>query len=354
MKKFLILIMLGCLLMFGAFTVNAEEKDFTVDITGESVVAAGSEASYKVSINNIKVEGGLASVEVLLHYDTEFFDASTIETEKPKVDGWEFIVLTKTEGKITFRAYSDMDDEGNLSGITENGKINFVFTMKVLSDAKEADGNEIYIDTDTENNTYGGDKLTNYVSNVGCGTFNISLYKALSAPASLKFENGKASWDAVENATSYIVQLYKDGKKYSDAVKTEQTSVDFISKIKENYGASYTFTVKAVSSDAVYSDSSESKLGDADAYKYKGQLKSPELSVSVDRLKGTVSYKITDNNPEGTVGSYILRIYMKGGNEVIHEITGITSESMSGDIDFKFEGGKEYDITAERKDKKFS
>lgn len=348
MKKFLILIMLGCIIMLGAFAVNAEENDFTVDITGDSVVAAGSEVSYTVSVNNIKVEGGLASVEVLIHYDTEFFDASTIKTEKAKIDGWEVIVLTKTEGKITFRAYSEMDEDGNLTGITENGKINFVFTMKVLSDAKEADGDEIYVDTDTENNTYGGDKLTNYVTNVGCGKLSISLFKALSAPTSLTFdENGVASWDAVENATSYIVQLYKNGKKYSEIEKTENTSFDFMSKIKENYGADFTFSVKAVSTEAVYSDSPEAKLDDAKAYKHRGVLQKPELNVSVDRLKGTVSYKITDNNPDGTVGSYILRIYAKGENEVIHEITGITSESMSGNIDFDFEGGKEYDITAE-------
>lgn len=68
----------------------------------------------------------------------------------------------------------------------------------------------------------------------------------LSNPANVRWTgNGKAVWDAVENADGYQVQLYKNSVEYGPAETVSgQTSYDFTSKIKET--GLYTFKVKAI------------------------------------------------------------------------------------------------------------
>ncbi len=72
---------------------------------------------------------------------------------------------------------------------------------------------------------------------------------------------GKAEWDAVDNASSYTVQLYKDGVPHSEPV-TGITSnyFDFIPFMTEP--GSYTFKVKAIGNGTEYSYSDESSASE--------------------------------------------------------------------------------------------
>ncbi len=83
----------------------------------------------------------------------------------------------------------------------------------------------------------------------------------LPKPANAKWDDtvkGKAIWDAVENASGYQVQLYKDGalKILQTVSEQSQTSYDFTSEIKET--GDYTFKVKALGNET-YEESLETE-----------------------------------------------------------------------------------------------
>lgn len=88
-------------------------------------------------------------------------------------------------------------------------------------------------------------------------TIHVNLIQ-LTAPATVSWSGSTATWNSVENASGYSVQLYKDGSAQGSPVTTSGTSYDF--KITE--AGSYTFTVTATGSGA-YSDSSESSQSTA-------------------------------------------------------------------------------------------
>ncbi len=83
----------------------------------------------------------------------------------------------------------------------------------------------------------------------------------LSAPTNLTWEGTTAKWDAVENASGYSVQLYKDGVAQGEPVTTTETEYTF--PISES--GSYTFKVKAIGDGSSYSDSGEAET-DASAF----------------------------------------------------------------------------------------
>lgn len=86
----------------------------------------------------------------------------------------------------------------------------------------------------------------------------------LAAPKGVKWDEtvkGKAVWSAVENASGYKVQLYKnDSEQGSEvALGTGATSYDFTSQIAES--GIYTFGVRATGDGSTYDDSEEAKSG---------------------------------------------------------------------------------------------
>lgn len=86
----------------------------------------------------------------------------------------------------------------------------------------------------------------------------------LAAPKGVKWDEtvkGKAVWSAVENASGYKVQLYKnDSQQGSEvALGTGATSYDFTSQIAES--GIYTFGVRATGDGSTYDDSEEAKSG---------------------------------------------------------------------------------------------
>lgn len=93
----------------------------------------------------------------------------------------------------------------------------------------------------------------------GTSTFNVTAIK-LQTPGNLQWNSntpGKATWSAVTNASGYSIQLYKDGSTHGDAVPVNGTDHTFT--ITE--AGSYTFKVKATSSEETYTDSEETESG---------------------------------------------------------------------------------------------
>lgn len=83
----------------------------------------------------------------------------------------------------------------------------------------------------------------------------------LSTPENLTWDSdtpGKAIWSAVENASVYFVQLYKDDSPVGDPVSVT-TGTEYSFNITE--AGSYTFKVKAADSSETYADSEEAESG---------------------------------------------------------------------------------------------
>ena len=84
----------------------------------------------------------------------------------------------------------------------------------------------------------------------------------LASPSNLKWDdslldNIKASWDPVDQAESYLVQLYLEDKATGEAVSVTGPvlSYDFTDAIQTAGAGTYTFTVIAQTSDTSYTDS---------------------------------------------------------------------------------------------------
>lgn len=341
MKKILASIMIVFLLVTCVCVAGAAEKDFKVDITGDSIVTKGETVTYEVSVKSISVSNGLNSATITVNYDTNFFDASSVEVADPSITNWN-VSHIKSEGSVELSAYADMTK--TYENVKNDGIIKFKITLKVRADAVEGSEKAIYVNPDI-NLTNGGYTDSNgveYYENIDCAALDVKLQKQLPVPTGLSLADGTAKWDAVDNASSYILQLYKNGTKLGSETAVNATTYDFSSLITSGMGGAYTFTVKAESSSEAYTASNVSDP--SDPYNYRGKLSSPKITVEVDKITGKVSYVITDSNPDEAVGSYIISIYKKGESEPLYEITGIT-EAGKGEIDKTLEGGKEYDFT---------
>ena len=137
-------------------------------------------------------------------------------------------------------------------------------------------------------------------------------------PSPVSFDNGVAKWSAVENADSYSVQIYKDGKESGSPVSAKRTEYDFSKKLTS--GGSYCFTVVAVSDKPEYGDSEESAK--SASYTVKGKLAAPKIVLSPDYENGGLKYQITDTNPDGSVAQYVIEIYSGKNKLADYEAAG--------------------------------
>ncbi len=349
MKKILIIALATIMAVFCfSLGLSAAEPSFKVDISGATAVAAGDTVKYTVEVKDINVpssntdeyDSGLASVTVFIKYDAAFFDASSVSVKMPDLpsDVWGTSLKQPSDGVIKIEAWSEPDSEGKNPTANENGILKFEVSLKVKPDAAEGEGKEIYIASGTE----GFDaSLDTTVTNVTCGSLDVSLIKKLDKPDGLvidKDDNYKAKWNPVENADSYTIQVYKDGDKLGKPLTATGTSYDLSTLITNNFGGEYTFTVVAKSDSELYKDSDAAT---SSVCNYRGKLVTPSITLTVDKIAGTVGYKITDTNPEDTVGTYIIKIYDKDGNPVGEDIT---SSKLTGTIkDLEF--GAKYSVT---------
>ena len=82
----------------------------------------------------------------------------------------------------------------------------------------------------------------------------------LNTPENPRWEDKAALWDAAEDASGYIIQLYKDNEIYGNAVETVDNYFDFSSCIAEE--GAYSFTVTAKGDGLYYENSVTSNMSD--------------------------------------------------------------------------------------------
>ena len=332
-----------------SFTATGAEASFKIAVSGSTAVSAGSTAEYTVSIKDIDIKAsndsyndGLGGVNIVIKFDTAFFDASSLSVTPPTVENWDIVANTadKANGRIVITAMGEPIQGQKNPTVTENGVLDFKISLKVKDGAVEGSGKEIYVDGN-DIDTYGCDGMAMLVDGFECGSLDVSLIKKLSKPDGLvidKDDNFTAKWNAVENADSYEIQVYKDGEKLGKILTATGTSYDLSTLIKNNFGGEYSFTVVAKSESDLYKDSD---AAESSVCNYRGKLLTPSIALTVDKIAGTVGYKITDTNPEDTVGTYIIKIYDKDGNPVGEDIT---SSKLTGTIKV-LEFGVKYNVT---------
>ncbi len=306
MKKIALFICTLILAAAVAFAVSADDAKFTVELTGPEVVNAGKTVDYVLTVKGIKLTDGILGLDLAVSYDTEVFELADVKTTQP--DGWTTEVNKKTAGTVRLTAIETSANKDN--AVKKDGVLKFTISLKVKKDASKT--SEISLSTvectgtDYESYTGTANRLT------------VKIRKALAAPSPVSFDNGVAKWSAVENADSYSVQIYKDGKESGSPVSAKGTEYDFSKKLTS--GGSYCFTVVAVSDKPEYGDSEESAK--SASYTVKGKLAAPKIVLSPDYENGGLKYQITDTNPDGSVAQYVIEIYSDKNKLADYEAAG--------------------------------
>ncbi len=348
MKKLITIILAAVIFTACAFSfsVSGAEASVKLALSGSTAVSAGDTAVFTLSVKDINVNAaddsygdGIGGGNIIVKFDTSFFDASTLSVTKPTVSGWDINVndAYKANGKLVLTLIGEPTQDG-IPTVTKNGIFDFKISLKVKSDASESSSAEIYVDG-TDADTYVLNGAMDFVGGIEYGSLNVSLIKKLDKPANVMFDNGIAVWDAVEGAGSYVLQLYKDGEPIGKSVIANGTTYDFNAAVKQNLGGTYTVTVAAKSGSELYKD------GDSEtssAYKYRGTLSKPSVALTVDKIAGTVKYKITDTNPDDSVSVYLIKVYDKNG-AVKQEIASSRLEDTIKSLTF----GEKYSVTVE-------
>lgn len=320
MKKIALFICTLILAAAVAFAVSAGDAKFTVELTGPEVVNAGKTVDYVLTVKGIKLTNGILGLDLAVNYDTEVFELADVKTTQPS--SWETRVNKKTAGTVVLTAYwtgSEYDpDLLKNNAVKKDGALKFTVSLKVRSNATKT--SDISLST-VECTTWELNNKGDVELNPRPGTANrltVKIRKALAAPSPVSFDNGVAKWSAVENADSYSVQIYKDGKESGSPVSAKGTEYDFSKKLTS--GGSYCFTVVAVSDKPEYGDSEESAK--SASYTVKGKLAAPKIVLSPDYENGGLKYQITDTNPDGSVAQYVIEIYSGKNKLADYEAAG--------------------------------
>ncbi len=309
MKKIIVFLTVLLLFSFSIVTVvSGEGESFEVVIKANStdaVAIVGSQCTFTVSYENITADGGLCASDVDLSFDSTVLEF--VSAEACTLDGWEISAFLSSSGSVYFRA---TDESLTDHPVTENGKLYFTATFKVLQTT--ASTSQLTITKATA--TAGEDFAT---VNGSKGSLTVIIPQKLSTPTGLTWDGSVAKWDAVENASGYSVQAYKEGKAVGDAQIASGTSCDFQRVLTE--GGKYTFTVIAVSDQPEYEDSAESAQSSG-FYTVVGTLATPKIKLTQDFLNGGLEFLITDTNAAGTVQQYVVEIYEKDSNDVVETL----------------------------------
>lgn len=320
MKKIALFICTLILAAAVAFAVSAGDAKFTVELTGPEVVNAGKTVDYVLTVKGIKLTNGILGLDLAVNYDTEVFELAGVKTTQPS--SWETRVNKKTAGTVVLTAYwtgSEYNpDLLKNNAVKKDGALKFTISLKVKGNATKT--SEISL-SNVECTTWELNDKGEVELNPDTGTANkltVKIRKALAAPSPVSFDNGVAKWSAVENADSYSVQIYKDGKESGSPVSAKGTEYDFSKKLTS--GGSYCFTVVAVSDKPEYGDSEESAK--SASYTVKGKLAAPKIVLSPDYENGGLKYQITDTNPDGSVAQYVIEIYSGKNKLADYEAAG--------------------------------
>ncbi len=305
-NKIVISVLMLIFVLVASISINAADTHFNVDIAGDTVISAGKEYTYTVKVNGITVEGGLISADIELAYDSAIFEVSDVSGTP--INGWSMLSNIKTAGKIVLRpGTNDQAAEDNEAAYAVKNDNAICYTIKLK--AKETTEKTTALEFVS---AMGGDASYNTFDGTG-KNLSISVQQKLPTPTTTTFENGIARWDAVENANSYSIQIFKNSKEYGEPYRSDKNEYDFSAVLKD--GGIYTFSVTAVSDAPEFASSDESQQ--STEYKVIGNLAAPTITIYPDLQKGGVKYQITDTNPDGSVKQYIIDIYANGSSTAI-------------------------------------
>ncbi len=122
----------------------------------------------------------------------------------------------------------------------------------------------------------------------------------LEAPTNLSWDKNTMKWDSVENADSYLIQLYKDGEKSGKAFSCTDTFCDVTARLLAADSGTFTFTVTACGS-GDYEDSAPSAQSEAYVYTAPIKLEAPS---HLSWQKNTATWQKVDN-----ADSYLVYLY---------------------------------------------
>ena len=146
-----------------------------------------------------------------------------------------------------------------------------------------------------------GDGSTHASSPIALYSEPKQLLIALDSPENLVFIRGSATWDAVEYATGYQVQLYKEGEKIGTWAVCNDNAYYF-GELMTDSMAEYTFSVIAIGDGIIYKNSKASVLAE-------GSNLLPQLAVPqhVNFRQGIASWAAVEN-----ASDYYLTLYCSG------------------------------------------
>ncbi len=331
-KTVTVITALFILILFSSVFNAEEDKPFTVNINGKDLVKDGDTVVYSVTIDEIKPEDGIIGADIYMAFDSSVLQYQSHTASS--VDKWNMDVNVKSVSNGIIELHPAENDGNINNAIKENGKIKFEITFKVLP-------------TEEMETLFG---VSEAVANLDLyttvkgqfGSLSIRIKHFLATPENLSWDGNTATWDAVNLAAKYSVQLYRGGKAYGSAIDAETNSADF-SSITE--AGRYTFTVTAVSESEELGDSSES--AQSAEHVIRGALVSPSAKLTSDITSGGLKYQITDTNPDGTVSGYTVTLYNEAGEAVLSEET--SSKAGTFPLGENVTGGEKYTVSVSAK-----
>lgn len=238
----------------------------------ELTVPAGlDEGKYKLVLFNEQYNGAKQT-----DYASSFCTVTlTVDNTAPVLSGFAVSRASDSTASVTFSAsergsyYYEVDNNKTISSIDTTGNGIAMITGKQTLELDNISAGKSYLHIAAK------DVAGNF-----CVVQTIEILGFLPAPTNADWEDatlGKASWDAVEHASGYSIQLYKDGAAFGSPVRIDNpdtTSYTFpipeppaedsddstatTPTLPDNAiteAGTYSFRVTALGDDADYSDS---------------------------------------------------------------------------------------------------
>ena len=188
----------------------------------ELTVPAGlGEDEYKLVLFNEQYNGAKQT-----DYASRFCTVTlTVDNTDPELSGFAVSRASDSTASVTFSAsergsyYYVLDGNETISSIDTTGNGIAMITGKQTLELDNISAGKSYLHIVAED-----------VAGNMCDVQTIPILGFLPAPTNADWEDatlGKASWDAVEHASGYSIQLYKDGTALGSAVTVAETNCTF-------------------------------------------------------------------------------------------------------------------------------
>ncbi|MCR4688097.1 MAG: hypothetical protein K5745_00950 [Saccharofermentans sp.] len=257
---------------------------------------------------------------VLAHTDITYPDIQNVQISADGVVTWDAVESASEYRIIIKGSYVNYCSGSNRS-----------FDLKSYCDGRNWDSQEVTFTLDALlSNSNGTDRVAQTYS----GTYSYTAIPKLDTPTNLGWSGKVATWDAVANATSYELTLYRNSTTVKKTVTTN--SCDFSDSITTE--TTYYYRVVAVADGYRSSDYAES----AHEEFVLGELTNVKISedgiLSWDAFPGATQYSWV----LGTYGGYVsdTQIDLSAICEEHGLVAGDYSVSLTADSDYIYNNGE--------------